>query len=225
MEYVNVPYETYRKMIDLDIAKFVKKNPFNKMDYLPWSAAGLLLKQHFPTYCVTFETDNEGVHEFFDVPNRGTYVRCYIVDKATGARSECLDYPVMSGKAHKAVIEPDVREITDAKARAAVKLIAIVTGIGLNLWLREEEQEIEKGDEGEEVKTPRRRGESKTFSERVRSSNKEDEEENDEEEDDEEEETKPQASRRRRPVEEEEEEERTTKRRSTGAMPSRRRRF
>jgi len=69
--------------------------------------------------------------------NRGWYVLPYLVDRETGLRTPSLFFPVMDNK-NNAIINPDARDINDAKARAGVKAIALYTGIGLRLYTRED---------------------------------------------------------------------------------------
>ena len=69
--------------------------------------------------------------------NRGSYVLAYLVDKETGNRTPSLLFPVMDNM-NNPIINPHVRDINDAKARAGVKAISLYTGLGLRLFTRED---------------------------------------------------------------------------------------
>jgi len=69
--------------------------------------------------------------------NRGWYVLAQLIDRETGLKTPSLFFPVMDNK-NNAIINPDARDINDAKARAGVKAIALYTGIGLRLYTRED---------------------------------------------------------------------------------------
>jgi Protein of unknown function (DUF1071). len=100
----------------------------------------MLMKKHHPTF--VFEIELFDGKPVLYLPDGTAFVSVIIVDTATGARSTASHYPVMKGFNHGAEIDPDCRAINDCIQRAKVKALAEVTGIGLKLWLRLEEDEI-----------------------------------------------------------------------------------
>jgi hypothetical protein len=69
--------------------------------------------------------------------NRGVAVMPYLVDVTTGLRTPSLLFPVMSNT-NDAIYNPDIRDINDSCMRAAVKVIALNTGLALRLFTRED---------------------------------------------------------------------------------------
>lgn len=100
----------------------------------------MLMKKHHPTFI--FEIEMFDGKPVLYLPDGTAFVSVIIVDTATGARSSASHYPVMKGFNHGAEVDPDCRAINDCIQRAKVKALAEVTGIGLKLWLRLEEDEI-----------------------------------------------------------------------------------
>lgn len=100
----------------------------------------MLMKQNHPTF--VFETEMFFEKPVLYLPDGTAFVSVVIVDTATGARSAPSHYPVMKGFNHGAEVDPDCRAINDCIQRAKVKALAEVTGIGLKLWLRLEEDEV-----------------------------------------------------------------------------------
>lgn len=100
----------------------------------------MLMKQHHPTF--VFEIEMFDGKPVLYLPDGTAFVSVVIVDTATGRRSAASHYPVMKGFNHGAEVDPDCRAINDCIQRAKVKSLAEVTGIGLKLWLRLEEEEI-----------------------------------------------------------------------------------
>lgn len=68
--------------------------------------------------------------------NRGVAVMPYLVDVTTGLRTPSLLFPVMNNT-NDAVYNPEIRDINDSCMRAAVKVIALNTGLGLRVFTRE----------------------------------------------------------------------------------------
>ena len=81
--------------------------------------------------------------ELYTFADRGVAVFPYLYD-AEGHTSTVLYFPVMDST-NRFIPSPTSRDISDAKVRAAVKVIAWVTGIGLRLWSRED-MDVRKND-------------------------------------------------------------------------------
>jgi hypothetical protein len=131
---------TFATNYNIDVSNFVKVYPKGALEYIPWSAALMLMKQNHPTF--VFEIEMFDGRPVLYLPDGTAFVSVIIVDTATGARSTASHYPVMKGFNHGAEVDPDCRAINDCIQRAKVKALAEVTGIGLKLWLRLEEDEI-----------------------------------------------------------------------------------
>ena len=87
---------------------------------------------------------NELIHK-----GSGFYVKPYLYDTATGARTPAHSFPVMDST-NNYLPNPNARELSDANMRGAVKAIALYTGIGLRLWTREN-MDIRKNDNSHPV--------------------------------------------------------------------------
>lgn len=132
--------QTFSDNYNVDVSSFVKIYPKGNLEYIPWSAGLMLMKKHHPTF--VFEVELFDGKPVLYLPDGTAFVSVIIVDTATGARSTASHYPVMKGFNHGAEVDPDCRAINDCIQRAKVKALAEVTGIGLKLWLRLEEDEI-----------------------------------------------------------------------------------
>jgi hypothetical protein len=131
---------TFENNYKIDVTNFVKMYPKGNLEYIPWSAGLMLMKQYHFTFI--FEIEMFDGKPVLYLPDGTAFVSVIIVDTATGARSTPSHYPVMKGFNHGAEVDPDCRAINDCIQRAKVKALAEVTGIGLKLWLRLEEDEI-----------------------------------------------------------------------------------
>jgi hypothetical protein len=132
--------QTFATNYNIDVSNYVKMYPKGNLEYIPWSAALMLMKNAHPTF--VFEIELFDGKPVLYLPDGTAFVSVVIVDTATGARSTVSHYPVMKGFNHGAEVDPDCRAINDCIQRAKVKALAEVTGIGLKLWLRLEEDEI-----------------------------------------------------------------------------------
>lgn len=132
--------QTFSSNYNIDISSFVKVYPKGNLEYIPWSAAVMLMKQNHPSF--VFETELFDGKPVLYLPDGTAFVSVVIIDTVTGARSAPSHYPVMKGFNHGAEVDPDCRAINDCIQRAKVKALAEVTGIGLKLWLRLEEDEL-----------------------------------------------------------------------------------
>lgn len=129
--------ETFQQMMKLDVSEHTQE--FHGYEYLSIYYARMLMLIHFPQFEVEVLTSDSGL-PFVDIEDsdRGTLIRTRIRDTASGACSETFYYPVMvnqKGSVKPAAINADSREINDQLQRAIVKTIAIVTGIGFDLFL------------------------------------------------------------------------------------------
>ena len=137
---ISIPNTEFEENLNIDVSNLVKKYPKGGMEYLPWSTCLLLMKRRYPNFSFT--------NELFDgkpvmyLPDGSAIVSVLIVDTSSGATSLASHFPVMTGFNHASAIDPDSRAITDSIQRAKAKVLAEVTGIGLNLWLRLEEEDI-----------------------------------------------------------------------------------
>lgn len=132
--------QRYSDNYSIDVSQFVKVYPKGNLEYIPWSAGLMLMKQHHPNF--VFEIELFDGKPVLYLPDGTAFVSVIIVDTVTGLRSTASHYPVMKGFNHGAEVEPDCRAVNDCIQRAKVKALAEVTGIGLKLWLRLEEDEI-----------------------------------------------------------------------------------
>jgi len=115
-----------------DIGPHIEKD-YKGLSYLSWPFAYRYLKQHFPTFFVSFEEKTLG-EVVFGVPG-AYYLRPYLTDGCR--RTVALVFPIMDRK-HNAIKELDGRAISDNCQRAAVKCIATFTGLGLRLYAGED---------------------------------------------------------------------------------------
>lgn len=139
-DHLVIDPQVFSDNYNIDVSTFVKVYPKGNLEYIPWSAGLMLMKKHHPTFI--FEIEMFDGRPVLYLPDGTAFVSVIIVDTATGARSTASHYPVMKGFNHGAEIDPDCRAINDCIQRAKVKALAEVTGIGLKLWLRLEEDEI-----------------------------------------------------------------------------------
>jgi len=137
---ISIPNAEFETNVALDVSNLVKKYPKGGMEYLPWSVCLMLMKRHYPKFSFTTELF-DGKPVMF-LPDGSAIVSVLIVDTISGATSLPSHFPVMTGFNHSSAIDPDSRAITDSIQRAKAKVLAEVTGIGLNLWLRLEEEDI-----------------------------------------------------------------------------------
>lgn len=123
-----VSYAKKVQMMKMDTARFIEKR--GGLDYLPWVEARLLLDENFPGYVTSTVVHWES--------NGSAYVVAKLFNELDEQVGSELYFPVMDYK-HKAIMNPDTRQISDAIMRAMVKVIAIETGIGLELFRKEKE--------------------------------------------------------------------------------------
>jgi hypothetical protein len=130
----------FNELIKLDLSNEVQKRPVNKkgditLDYLEWANCIKLLYEHGAEKVKYGMKYNEnGYPCFYNHAGEAPFVRVWV--EIDGERYE-EDYPVINGI--YPVSNPNQLDITKAKQRGFVKAVAINTGLGLSLWIKEEE--------------------------------------------------------------------------------------
>ena len=130
----------FNELIDLDISKEIVQRPVKKnsnltLDYLEWANCIKLLYENGAEkvrYGMVY--NNEGYPCFYNQNGESPFVRVWV--EIDGERYE-EDYPVINGM--YVVANPTQLDINKAKQRGFVKAVAINTGLGLKLWIKEEE--------------------------------------------------------------------------------------
>lgn len=142
--------EAFLKGQQVQLTEGMVKN-LRGFDYLNIAHARYLLKLHFDTL-EAMVLCNEFGEPMFDLPDgRGSMVGVFLQDVQTGCRSTISWFPIMGNAPKKikpAEIDPDARSINDNVARAIVKAIAFITGIGFDLYSRLEEEDLIEAEEG-----------------------------------------------------------------------------
>lgn len=113
----------------------VKKNSNETLEYLEWANCIKLLHQHGAEKVRYGMVKNEsGYPCFYNQNGESPFVSVWV--DIDGERYE-EDYPVINGI--YVVANPNQLDINKAKQRGFVKAVAINTGLGLGLWIKEEE--------------------------------------------------------------------------------------
>lgn len=150
----------FNELYQLNIKKYVKKKPtFFKdkatgkmkkttpdkwLDYLEWAAVVKLLYANGATKVRTGSERTESGYPAFFQDGKNPFVRVWV--EIDGDRFE-IDYPVIDGSSANS--SPNQLTIHKAQQRAFVKAVAINTGLGLNLWEKDEaifEDAVEQAD-------------------------------------------------------------------------------
>tara|TARA_R110000824_G_scaffold133216_3_gene295909 strand:+ start:4345 stop:4974 length:630 start_codon:yes stop_codon:yes gene_type:complete len=117
-------------MSGIDVSGFVKSRGVGNrtLSWIPWSDCLALLQAHYPNF----------EYEFFPItlyPDGSAEVGCEVT---IGDVSRRVDLPVMDHKFNAIVAgpgsSPSSRDINDARWRAFVKAVAILTGLGFQLY-------------------------------------------------------------------------------------------
>lgn len=138
-----------------------------EFEYLSWSAATKFLKERHPNFQVKFVINPETNNYLFKISydtnldkivehckddtvaldfynalkdldrGGGYYVESYIEDLETGAVSDSYFYSLLDFK-NQPIYLPTTTDLNNNMQRSLVKTIAIVTGIGLRLFTRED---------------------------------------------------------------------------------------
>lgn len=132
--------KAFNELFALDLSKEVSKRPVKKnsnqtLDYLEWANCIKLLHQHGAKKVTYGMNKNEnGYPCFYNQQGESPFVSVWV--EIDGERYE-EDYPVINGI--YVVANPNQLDINKAKQRGFVKAVAINTGLGLSLWIKEEE--------------------------------------------------------------------------------------
>src|SRR5690625_798720 len=130
----------FNELIKVDLSDEVQKRPVKKnsnltLDYLEWANCIKLLYEHGAEKVRYGMVYNEkGYPCFYNHNGEAPFVRVWL--EIDDERYE-EDYPVINGI--YVVANPTQMDINKAKQRGFVKAVAINTGLGLSLWIKEEE--------------------------------------------------------------------------------------
>lgn len=122
--------DIWKKMSTIDVSEYVKSRGVGNrtLSWIPWSDCLAILQAHYPNF----------EYEFFPVtlyPDGSAEVGCEV---AIGDVSRRVDLPVMDHKFNAIIAgagsSPDSRSINDARWRSFVKAVAILTGLGFQLY-------------------------------------------------------------------------------------------
>src|SRR5690625_701257 len=117
------------------VARPVKKNSKITLDYLEWANCIKLLYEHGAEKVRYGMLKNEkGYPCFYNFNGESPFVTVW-VDIDGEVYEE--DYPIINGM--YPVANPTQLDINKAKQRGFVKALAINTGLGLSLWIKEEQ--------------------------------------------------------------------------------------
>ena len=122
--------DIWEKMSTIDVSGFVKSRGVGNrtLSWIPWSDCLAILQSCYPEF----------EYEFFPVtlyPDGSAEVGCEVT---IGDVSRRVDLPVMDHKFNAIVAgagsSPSSRDINDGRWRAFVKAVAILTGLGFQLY-------------------------------------------------------------------------------------------
>ena len=100
------------------------------LDYIGWADAWACLMEHYPEATYTFP-EPTFYNSYADPPSSTCEVHCKV---SIGELTREFSLPVMTSMMPmKSIPNPTSRDITDAKARCLVKVLAMF-GLGLHLW-------------------------------------------------------------------------------------------
>lgn len=133
--------KSFNELFALDISgevasRPVKRNSNITLDYLEWANCIKLLYQNGAKEVrYGMEKNAKGYPCFYNHNGESPFVSVWV--EIDGKRFE-EDYPVVNGI--YAVANPNQLDINRAKQRGFVKAVAINTGLGLDLWIKEEKE-------------------------------------------------------------------------------------
>lgn len=132
MEYFQLPYDKWEANLKVQLPVKTMKGA----DYVPYHQMVKALRQHCPGLVPVLE-------EVSPLPDGTVMVKVYLHNIADGSRSATHRIAIMKlgTQSHHAVVCPDARVIQDGIRRAFCRLISEETGLGYDLWLREDEYE------------------------------------------------------------------------------------
>lgn len=130
----------FKELFEVDISNEVVQRPVKKnsnitLDYLEWANCIKLLYEH-GAESVTYgmKRNKDDYPCFFNANGEAPFVSVWV--NIDGQVFE-EDYPVVNGI--YVVNNPNQLDINRAKQRGFVKAVAINTGLGLSLWIKEEQ--------------------------------------------------------------------------------------
>ncbi|API92679.1 MULTISPECIES: DUF1071 domain-containing protein [unclassified Virgibacillus] len=130
----------FNELFNLDLSNEVTKRPVKKnsnltLDYLEWANCIKLLYENGAESVRYGMMKNENHYPcFYNHNGESPFVSVWV--EIDGVSYE-EDYPVINGI--YVVQNPNQLDINKAKQRGFVKAVAINTGLGLKLWIKEEE--------------------------------------------------------------------------------------
>jgi hypothetical protein len=122
--------DIWAKMSTIDVSEYIKSRGVGNrtLSWIPWSDCLAILQSCYPSF----------EYEFFPVtlyPDGSAEVGCEVT---IGDISRRVDLPVMDHKFNAIVAgagsSPSSRDINDARWRAFVKAVAVLTGLGFQLY-------------------------------------------------------------------------------------------
>lgn len=144
--------KSFKEMLAVDVSKYVKQR--DKIDYLPWAACKMLLHENgadevmfWPVPGTDGSTLRKSDLAFAD--KNGVENRCYEVlvhIKVDNLEWE-IAYPVMNGNNPVKDNSLNQLRVHNAVRRAFVKGVAERTGLGFNLWLKEDDLPVDDAED------------------------------------------------------------------------------
>lgn len=141
--------KSFNEMLKVDISNYVKER--DKISYLPWAECKRLLhdngaeKVYFEP-CVNANGSSLFMSDTVFTDKTGTTNRCYEVRVKVVIDDLVFEsqYPIMNGVNPVKDNLMSQQRVYNAQARAFVKGVAIHTGLGFGLWLKDDvEQNVE----------------------------------------------------------------------------------
>ena len=144
-DLLDVPAKQWLECYNYDFTPYLETLKHNGARYVSWSFAKKFLIEFFNgKLAVGYEQDPKTQNYYFvdgittNNADAHPYIRAFIYDTKTFARSDVIYYPIMlhGNKACKGIPENTV--LNKNLQRAGVKVIADVTGFGLRAWSGED---------------------------------------------------------------------------------------
>ena len=128
--------EIWNDLNSTDVTQHVESNSTAGTSYLPWVAMHKILMSKFAgDYTWQFERD-EHYSELFSYPDGTAEVRCVttIHGHSVSVSQVVTQAPSEASDDYEPAINPNARQIHNAKMRARVRCAAEGFGLGFNLW-------------------------------------------------------------------------------------------
>lgn len=144
----------YDELVKLDVSEYIEKR--DKMDYLNWARVVDLLHKHGAEIVYFEPLVNENGSSLFMTErvygDQDKTHQCYEVGVKVVVDDKVWEFrgPLMNGTNPVKDNSISQQRIWNCQTRLFVKCIAIHTGLGFNLWLKEE-QENEKSDKWDDI--------------------------------------------------------------------------